>query len=58
MKLTIIYTGCTQVGYDTYADHHKTKVIQFTEEQKKQIKPPDGMHISNTVFELEDGDEW
>lgn len=57
MKLTIVYTGCSQVGMETWADYNKTKVIEFTEEQKKQIKPPDGMHISNAIFELEDGDE-
>ena len=53
MKLTIVYTGCAQVGIDTWADYHKTQVIQFTEEQKELIKPPKGMSISSVIFELE-----
>lgn len=58
MKLTVVFTGCSQVGQNTFADYHKTRTISFTEEQKQLLSPPDGMHISNTVFELEDGDEW
>ena len=54
MKLTIIYTGCNQVGFETWADYHKTKVIELTAEQEKEIKPPDGMAISNVVFEISD----
>ena len=62
MKLTFIYTGCGQVGIDTFADYHKTKVIKFTEEQKEQIKPPPNMSISSVIFEeeselAEQGDE-
>ena len=53
MKLTIVYTGCTQVGMDTWADYHKTQVIQFTEEQKELIKPSKGMDISSVIFEQE-----
>jgi hypothetical protein len=54
MKLTIVYTGCGQVGMETWADYHKTKVIEFTEEQKEEIKPPEGMSISNVIFEIRD----
>lgn len=53
MKLTIVYTGYTQVGVETWVDYHETKVIQFTEEQKELIKPPKGMLISNVIFEEE-----
>ena len=53
MKLTVVHTGCEQVGVDTYADYHKTVVIEFTEEQKAKIRPPQGMVISKTIFELE-----
>lgn len=56
MKLTVVFTGCGQVGQDTYVDYHKTRVIEFTEEQKKLFEPPSNMHISNTIFELEEGD--
>lgn len=58
MKLTVVFTGCTQVGQDTFVDYHKTRVISFTEEQEKLLMPPDNMHISNTFFELDDGDKW
>lgn len=51
MKLTVVFTGCGQVGIDTYADYHKTIVIEFTEEQKEQMKPPKGMRISGVIFE-------
>lgn len=54
MKLTIVYTGCSQVGFETWADYHKTKIIELTEEQKEQIKPPEGMDISNVIFEVSD----
>lgn len=54
MKLTVVHTGYEQVGVDTYADYHKTVVIEFTEEQKAKIRPPQGMVISKTIFELED----
>lgn len=54
MKLTIIYTGCGQVGIDTWANYYKTKVIELTEEQKEQIKPPEGMVITNVIFEISD----
>ena len=57
MKLTVVFTGCEQVGIDTYADYHKTKVIEFTEEQKKLLTPPKGMVISNVIFEVEEGDQ-
>ena len=53
MKLTIVDTGCAQVGMDTWADYHKTQVIQLTEEQKELIKPPKGMNISSVIFEQE-----
>jgi hypothetical protein len=53
MKLTIVYTGSVQVGMDTWADYHKTQVIQLTEEQKELIKPPEGMNISSVIFEQE-----
>ena len=56
MKLTVVFTGCGQVGQDTYADYHKTRVIEFTEEQKKLLTPPNNMSISNVIFELEDED--
>jgi diphthamide synthase subunit DPH2 len=51
VKLTVVFTGCGQVGIDTYADYHKTIVIEFTEEQKEQMKPPKGMRISGVIFE-------
>jgi hypothetical protein len=56
MKLTVVFTGCGQAGVDTYVDYHKTRIIEFTEEQKKLLTPPNGMSISNTIFELEDED--
>ena len=56
MKLTVVFTGCGQVGIDTFVDYHKTKVIEFTEEQKKLLTPPKDMKISNVIFELEEGD--
>ncbi len=56
MKLTIVFTGCGQVGVDTYADFHRTRVVEFTEEQKKLFKPPVDMQVSNVIFEFEDGD--
>lgn len=58
MKLTVVFTGCRQVGQDTFVDCHKTRIIEFTEEQKRLLTPPDEMYISNTIFELEDGDKW
>lgn len=58
MKLTVIFTGCGQVGQETFADYHTTRVIEFTEEQKKLLTPPPNMHISNTIFELEEGDGY
>lgn len=54
MKLTVVYTGCSQVGIDIWANYHKTKVIELTEEQKEQITPPEGMVISNVIFEISD----
>ncbi len=57
MKLTVVFTGCEQVGIDTFVDYHKTKVIEFTEEQKKLLTPPKGMVISNVIFEVEEGDQ-
>lgn len=56
MKLTVVFTGCGQVGQDTFVDYHQTRVIEFTEEQKRLLTPPKGMCISNTIFELEEGD--
>jgi hypothetical protein len=56
MKLTVVFTGCGQVGIDTFVDYHKTKVIEFTEEQKKLLTPPKDMKISNVIFEMEEGD--
>ena len=49
-KLTIVFTGCSQVGIDTYVDHHKTKVIYFTEKQEEALVEPQGMDISNVIF--------
>jgi hypothetical protein len=37
MRLTIIYAGYEQVTQDTFADRYRTKFIELTEEQKKQI---------------------
>lgn len=56
MKLTVIFTGCGQVGIDTFVDYHKTRIIEFTEEQKKLLTPPKNMNISNVIFELEEED--
>ena len=58
MKLTVVFTGCGQVGQDTFADYHQTRIVKFTEEQIKLLTPPKDMHISNVIFELEDGDEY
>lgn len=57
MKLTVVFTGCRQVGIDTFVDYHKTRVVEFTEEQKKLLTSPKDMKISNIIFELEEGDE-
>lgn len=54
MKLTVVFTGCGQVGVDTYADYHKTRVIAFTEEQIKLLTPPEDMEISKVIFEQEE----
>lgn len=56
MKLTVVFTGCGQVGIDTYADYHKTRVVDFTEEQEKLLTPPNGMTISNVIFETDEKD--
>lgn len=50
-KLTIVFTGCGQVGQDTFVDYHKTRVIKFTDEQEKMLEPPEGMNISKVIFE-------
>jgi len=50
MKLTVVFTGCGQAGVDTYVDYHKTRIIEFTEEQKKLLTPPNNMSISNVIF--------
>ena len=55
-KLTTKFISCGQVGIDTYAEFHRTRVVEFTEEQKKLFKPPVDMQISNVIFEFEDGD--
>ena len=57
MKLIVVFTGCGQVGIYTYADYHITRTIEFTEEQKKLLTPPDNMSTSNTIFAFEDGDK-
>lgn len=53
-KLTIVFTGCGQVGQDTFVDYHKTRVIELTNEQEKLLKPPEHMEISNVIFEQVD----
>jgi len=58
VKLTVVFTGCKRFGQDTFADYHKTRVIEFTEDQEKLLTPPEGMRISNTIFELDDEDQW
>lgn len=57
MKLTVVFTGCEQVGIDTFVDYHETRVIEFTEEQKKLLTLPKDMKISNVIFEVEEGDQ-
>ncbi len=51
MKLTVVFTGCYQVGQDTFRDYHKTQIIEFTEKQKTLLTPPKDMEISNVIFE-------
>lgn len=50
-KLTVVFTGCGQVGQDTFVDYHKTRAIEFTEEQEMLLEPPKGMEISSVIFE-------
>ena len=50
-KLTVIFTGCYQVGVDAFADVHKTVTVELTEEQQERLKPPEGMAIREAFLE-------
>lgn len=51
MRLTVVFTGCDQVGVDTWVDMNRTERIEFTEEQLDKLKPRKGERISNVIFE-------
>ena len=51
MKLIVVFMACTQVGIDVYANHYQTRVVEFTDEQKKLLNPPENMEIFNVIFD-------
>ena len=50
-KLTVIFTGCGQVGIDEWANYHTVRTIILTDEQIKLLTPPQNMSISNVIFD-------
>ena len=54
MRVTVIFTGCGQVGIDTWVDYHKTRFIPLTEHQQALLEPPEGMRISKVYLEEEE----
>ena len=50
MKLVLTFTGCNQVGIDSFVDSYTVRVIELTDEQKKLLIPPQGMSNPSVVY--------
>ena len=57
MKLTAIFRGCGQDGVNHWSDYAITKNIPLSEEQKRLLKPPNGMTFSELILEEEATDD-
>ena len=55
-KLTVIFRGTKQVGFETWTDYATTCNVPLTKEQEQLLTPPKDMHLAELILE-EVGDE-